>query len=119
MSGWNAVGLAAYRRERQLVHLQYVGEMPGVPAGTLEVGDRLMWNGGAVYVVTSVREASPKFVEIRERSEREPERGEYTRRMRKDRLVVSVKAGEKFRRPARDPRTPAEVAAQWLTDGAR
>jgi hypothetical protein len=30
------------RREQQLVHLQYVGDMPGTPAGQLEIGDRFI-----------------------------------------------------------------------------
>ncbi len=86
------------RREQGLVHLQGAGDWPGTPARELEVGDRLMWNGGAVYVVLSVREVSPAFIEITERDERKPDGTVYPRRLKKDRLVVSAKAGEKFTR---------------------
>ena len=68
-----------HRREQQLVHLIEVGDMPGTPAVDLAVGDRLMWNYGAVYKVLSVRAVSPKFMEIRERAEDKPDGEVYTR----------------------------------------
>jgi hypothetical protein len=87
------------RSERGLVHLQFVGDLPGTPAGELEAGDRLMWNGGAIYTVTAIRQASPKFIEITERADAGSNKGqEYPRRLRMDRLVVRAKPGEKFRR---------------------
>jgi hypothetical protein len=86
------------RREQKLVHLQFVGDWAGTPAGELAPGDRLMWNGGAVYVVLSVREVSPAFIEITERDERKPDGTVYPRKLKKDRLVVRAKAGEKFTR---------------------
>ncbi len=82
------------RREQGLVHLQFVGDWPGTPASELAKGDHLMWNGGAVYVITGIREASPKFIEITERAVacRVDRDGttEYTRRLKKDRLVVRL-----------------------------
>lgn len=78
------------RREQRLVHLQFVGDLPGTPAAELAVGDHLMWNGGAVYVITGLREASPKFIEITERDARKPDSQEYTRRLKKDRLVARL-----------------------------
>lgn len=85
-------------REAGLVHLIGVGDMPGTPACDLAVGDRLMWNYGAVYKVLSVQEASPRFMEIRERAEGKPDGDVYTRRLRKNRLVVRARPGEKFTR---------------------
>lgn len=86
--------LAAYdrrvRKEQGLVHLQFVGDLPGTPAAELALGDHLMWNGGAVYVITGIRDASPKFIEITERDARKPESREYTRRLKQDRLVVRL-----------------------------
>jgi hypothetical protein len=99
MTNWNAVGLAAYRRERKLVHLQYVGEMPGTPAGELETGDRLMWNGGAIYTIVKIERVSPQFIKVTERADGGSNQGqEYTRRLKLDRLVVRAKPGEKFKR---------------------
>jgi hypothetical protein len=99
------------RREQGLVHLQYVGEMPGTPAGDLAVGDRLMWNGGAIYTVTAIREASPKFIEITERADAGSNAGkEYQRRLKKSRLVVRARPGEKFHRAT----TVASVTGEWL-----
>ena len=87
------------RREHSLVHLQYIGDMPGTPSGELEAGDRLMWNGGAIYLVTAVREVSPQFIEITERALGGSNKGsEYPRRLKKDRLVVRARPGEKFTR---------------------
>lgn len=86
------------RREQKLVHLQGVGDMPGTPAGELETGDRLMWNYGSVYEVTSVRQASPQFVAITERGS---DGREWSRRLRKDRLVVRTRPGERFARATR------------------
>lgn len=110
------------RREAGLVHLQYVGEMPGTPAGDLEVGDRLMWNGGAVYTVTAIREASAKFIEITERAEGGSNAGrEYQRRLKKDRLVVRAKLGARFQRAApigaHVARTLAEMAGSSQATG--
>ena len=84
------------RREAGLVHLIGVGDMPGTPACHLSVGDRLMWNYGSVYKVLSVQEVSPRFVEIRERPEDKPDGDVYTRRLRKNRLVVRLQAGERL-----------------------
>ena len=78
------------RRERGLVHLQFIGDLPGTPSSELAVGDHLMWNGGAIYVITGIREASPKFIEITERNARKPGSQDYTRRLKKDRLVVRL-----------------------------
>lgn len=74
------------------VHLQFAGDVPGVPAAELGPGDRLMWNGGGISTVVSVRDASAQFVEILEEwrrtgtggSERTP------RRLKKTRLVGRV-----------------------------
>ena len=88
MSGYTFATPAQYLRERKLVHLIAVGDMPGTPAGELRAGDCLMWNFGSVYQVTAVREASPKFMEITERATKGGE--EYKRRLRKDRLVVRL-----------------------------
>jgi hypothetical protein len=90
------------RREQNLVHLQYVGDMPGTPAGELEVGDRLMWNGGAVYTVTAIEQPSPQFIKITERADGGSNKGEeYTRRLRRSRLVVRARPGESWPRAQR------------------
>jgi len=74
--------------------------MPGTPAAELQAGDRLMWNGGAIYTVTAIRDVSPKFLELTERAEGGSNKGqEYPRRLRKDRLVVRAKPGETFSGP--------------------
>lgn len=71
----------------KMVHLQYVGDVPGVEASELSAGDRLMWNFGMVSTVVSVEDASPKFIRIVERAK---DGQDYTRRLKKDRLVARV-----------------------------
>jgi hypothetical protein len=96
MSVYSNVAAAYERRERReqgLVHLQFVGDLPGTPARDLEAGDKLMWNGGDVYVVLSVREVSAQFIEITETAasgSKWEDGKEYPRRLKKDRLVVRV-----------------------------
>ena len=75
-------------RDRGLVHLQYVGDVPGTPAERLRVGDRLMWNGGALSEVLTIEEASPAYLAITARSSRSGE--VRPRRLKKDRLVALV-----------------------------
>ena len=86
------------RREEGLVHLQNCGDFKGTPAGEIAAGDLLAWNYGSVYEVLTVRQASPRFIEISERKYGEPDSETYTRRLRKDRLVVRVEvSGGRFR----------------------
>lgn len=90
------------RRQAQLVHLQGVGDMPGTPAGELEVGDRLMWNYGTVYTVTAIVQPSPQFIRITERADGGSNAGEeYSRRLKRSRLVVRAKPGESWPRAQR------------------
>ena len=74
------------------VHLQSVGDVPGVPAAELGPGDRVMWNGGGTSTVVSVRGASAQFVEIIEAGQRGAggETELTPRRLKKTRLVARV-----------------------------
>jgi hypothetical protein len=74
------------------IHLQGIGRVPAKPASELKVGDILSWNCSPNgYVVVSVRDVSPKFIEIVEKNRSTEE--EFTRRLKKDRLVAAVSAG--------------------------
>jgi hypothetical protein len=106
VSGWTAAAERRIRREQRLVHLIGVGDQPGTPAGELVAGDRLMWNYGTRYTVAAVREVSPQFVEVTERAR---DGREYTRRLRKDRLVVRVSADRRELRAR-------SAAAKWRAD---
>ena len=87
-----------HRRDNGLVHLQGCGDFKGTEAGEIGAGDLLAWNFGSVYEVLAVREVSPQFVEITERKHGEADGNGYTRRLRKDRLVVRVEVrGSRFR----------------------
>ena len=77
------------------MHLLDVGDMPGTPAGELAKGDRLMWNYGSVYEVVTVRGVSPG--PSWSPSGAAGTAGSYTRRLRKDRLVVRAQPGERLR----------------------
>lgn len=74
------------------VHLQFVGDVPGVPAAELGLGDRLMWNGGGTSTVAAVRGTSAQFVEIVEewRNTVTGETERTPRRLMKTRLVARV-----------------------------
>jgi hypothetical protein len=74
------------------VHLQFVGDVPGVPAAELGPGDRLMWNGGGTSTVVSVRDASRHYVEILEAwpNTATGETEQTPRRLKKTRLVARV-----------------------------
>jgi len=74
------------------VHLQFVGNVPGVPAAELGPGDRLMWNGGGTSTVVSVRDASAQFIEIVEAWQHAVTgQTEWTpRRLKKTRLIARV-----------------------------
>jgi hypothetical protein len=97
---WRADGTETILRAADIrpvtIHLQAVGNVPGVRASRLVPGDVLMWNYGMTYLVTEVHGVSEHFVEITEapcdrRDDPPRPRGEATtRRLRKDRLVARV-----------------------------
>lgn len=71
------------------VHLQYIGDVPGVPASTLRAGDVTMWNGGVKETVVSI---APKGAQSLALMVLGSDGTVYERTLRKDRLVV--KSGE-------------------------
>ena len=73
------------------IRLQGIGWARAIPASELEVGMLLSWNYSPLgYEVISVRNVSRMFVELVERNR---ENGnEYTRRLKKDRLVAAEAA---------------------------
>ncbi|MGW1436782.1 hypothetical protein ACWD7M_16225 [Streptomyces griseus] len=107
----------------QKIRLQGVGWVPAAPAHELVVGDQLMYNGGSVYQITKIVDASPKFFTIHEVSTQNGE--EYQRRVKKDRPAARV--AEKHRRPLGYHAAPAtDYRAQispptgnlgWITVG--
>lgn len=64
-------------------HLQGIGRKTAKPAAEIIVGDVLVWNYGCLSTVDAVRAVSPQFVEIVETCDSK----QYTRRLKKDRLV--------------------------------
>lgn len=68
------------------VHLQGIGLTTAKRADELTVGERTLWNGGYVEVVTSIRTVSSKFIEVVILSEKSG--NEFTRRLKKDRMVA-------------------------------
>lgn len=67
------------------VHLQYVGKVNGIKAKNMQVGDILMWNGGATSKVVAIEfSATGKTLNVTT----EVNGVEYTRRMGADRLVA-------------------------------
>jgi len=84
----------AEHKDHGPVHLIGVGDVPGVPARELAVGDALMWNYGATYVVDEIRDVSPQYIQIIEHPSGKPV-AQTPRRLKKDRLVARVaRAGE-------------------------
>lgn len=73
------------------IHLQGVGRVKAMPASQLEVGMRLMWNGGSTSDVMRIRDVSPAFLGIVERDTRTGK--DYTRRLKKTRLVAGYWPG--------------------------
>ncbi|MER5615954.1 hypothetical protein [Streptomyces sp. NPDC002215] len=70
------------------IHLHGIGRVPAVFAWELTVGDQLMHDYGGICQITKIEDASPKFFDIVEVS---AETGkEYSRRIKKDRLVARV-----------------------------
>lgn len=70
------------------VRLIGVGDLPGVPASSLTVGDRLTWNYGGEYLITRIEPASKQFINVWERDTDGKVWG--PRRLKKDRLVVKI-----------------------------
>ncbi|MFJ4902951.1 hypothetical protein [Streptomyces sp. NPDC088727] len=77
------------------IQLQGIGRVPAVAAAELKVNDQLMYNGGSVYQVVKIVDATPKFFDIYEVSTATC--AQYTRRTKKTTLVARVP--EKYRRP--------------------
>ena len=68
------------------VWLQGVGFHAAKQAHEIQVGDRIVYNGGSSLPVISVERVSPKFVAIAVSSERMPG-GIWTRRVKCDAMV--------------------------------
>ena len=86
--------------EIKSIHLQGIGQQIAKPAETIAVGDVLVWNYGCLSTVAAVRNVSPKFIEIDTTSDGK----QYTRRLKKDRLVgwsPRLTADRVYPRPAR------------------
>lgn len=67
------------------IQLQGIGRHPARAAGSLLVGDVLVWNYGGLARVERIEDVSPKFVRVVERYGAEEKT--YTRRLAKSRLV--------------------------------
>jgi hypothetical protein len=67
------------------IHLQGVGRVSGILAKDLQVHMRLMWNYGSTFEVIKITDKSAMFLEVIERS---TEGKDYTRRLKKDRVVA-------------------------------
>jgi hypothetical protein len=78
------------------VHLQGVGDLPGIPASDLKPGDVLMWNYGYKSKVVEVLRASACFMlitlEWTSKITGEAERAD--RRLKKDRLVARIQQNQ-------------------------
>ena len=70
------------------LHLQSVGRVPAVEARELKVGDQRMYNGGSVYQITKIENASPQFLEVTEVSATTGE--EHSGRVKKTSMVAYV-----------------------------
>lgn len=68
------------------IQLQGVGRVPAIFVSEMEVGDRVVFNYGYVYRVTSIARISDKFVKVLMKAERDG--NEWGQRMKLDRLVV-------------------------------
>ena len=91
-----------------LVHLQYVGDVPGKPVESLKPGDRIMWNGGAMSTVVEVRPKSASTVVLVEQSDKSA--ATYERVKRKGTLIAFVGASKAKRNPATTkPKKPRKV----------
>lgn len=72
----------------QFVHLQMIGQVPAKPASEVKPGDILSWNQShRTHVAVSVRQVSPKFVELTEKNIKTGQT--FTRRLGKDKLVAA------------------------------
>ena len=72
----------------QFIHLQMIGQVPAKPASEVKPGDILSWNQShRTHVAVSVRQVSPKFVELTEKNLKTGQT--YTRRLGKDKLVAA------------------------------
>lgn len=71
----------------QTLHLQGIGKCSAKAAGDVRVGDTLTWNYGYQYEVVAVEPCGKQSVRVTERSKDNGK--EYTRTMRKTRLVVA------------------------------
>ena len=68
------------------IHLQGIGEKPAVQAGTLKVGDVLIWNYGYTSTITGIVKETAKTIVFQTKSD---ETGRlYEQRFTKSRLVV-------------------------------
>lgn len=69
------------------MHLQGIGDYPAIPAGELIVGDIITWNYGHRYEITTITPCGNLSIKVTERALKDGQ--EYTRTMRKTRLVVA------------------------------
>lgn len=67
------------------LHLQGVGLHVAKRATEIKIGDVLVWNYGHTSEVVAVREVSPQFIAIDEKSESGKV---YTRRIKKSRTIA-------------------------------
>ena len=81
-------------KNNNLVHLQGVGDVPGIKAKELKVGMKIMWNGGGTCEVVNIEFsktgktliATEKYYDgISEKEET------YERRLKSERYVAAVK----------------------------
>ncbi|MEU5978485.1 hypothetical protein [Streptomyces sp. NPDC047315] len=101
------------------IHLQGMGRVPAIPAPELKVGDQLMYNGGSIYQVSKIEDASPKYYRVFEVSAETGE--EYNRRVKKDWLVARAAEADRRRLGHDAPTTAyraqvyAPLAQTWTT----
>ncbi len=94
---------AQYLKNKGKVHLLGVGDVPGVPASDLKVGDEVMWNFGSTSKVLAIKEISPKFISVTFQNNDDYGPKTSDRKLLKSRLVAVEKTqGEKLPQKSQD-----------------
>lgn len=76
------------------IHLQSIGLYPALPASELQVGDVTVWNWGGRETITKIEQASKCFIAVTITNK---EGKEFTRRLKRDRLVACERAMEQYK----------------------
>ena len=82
--------LSAYMRQQmrnaRLIHLQYIGNVPAIPAEEAAVGMHVMYNWGSHTTIESIEQISPPWLLFTERSD---EFGTATKRRHPETLIAA------------------------------